>query len=112
MATYVKEQTRGKTLHLIDVGKQINGAQLYVNATDSIKEAIQADAARGYEGVGPNAAQEIERAKEFAEYLFHQPITTNDLDNYRQRNYDLFLEPEKQPRRKPVKTDVRAHVPA
>jgi hypothetical protein len=88
MVTYVKDEVRGRTLHLVMMDKS---AKMYVDATRRIKEAERVDRDRGYKNGGPNMAQEIEKAREYAKYV-ETYATPETLYHYHTRDYGVFEE--------------------
>lgn len=108
MATYVKEATRGRTLHLLKLDTYPGSSPVYLDATKPIKAALDEDTRSGFPTGGPAMAQEIEKARSYADYVaVHAKV--DNLHNFNTSAYSVFTE-LKQKGNKEKKTDVRAHV--
>lgn len=113
MATYLREATRGRTLHLLKLDRNFGDVAVYLDATKKIKEAEKADKENGFENGGPEMAFEIEKARQYADYVAGHANVDN-LHLFNTRSYLMFTDktkPAAKPRKNTVKTDVRADVP-
>ena len=75
MAQYRTDAVRGRTLHLIEMNRRVNNRNAFLDITDVVYDAMRQDRKSGYYGVGPMAAIEIERARQYAEYVDNHPGT-------------------------------------
>lgn len=114
MATYVKEATRGRTLHLLKLDTGFGDTSVYLDATNRIKEALKHDRDNGYREGGPMTGHEIEKAREYADYVGAHAISEN-LHQFACCGYFLFTDKTKpQPKSKGQgkKANVRSNAPA
>lgn len=112
MATYVKEATRGRTLHLLKLDTHPGQTPVYLDATNPIKAALEEDVQSGFPTGGPAMAQEIEKARSYADYVSVHAKADN-LHQFSTAQYSVFTEAKRPliPRKgKAKKTDVRTHV--
>ena len=91
MATYVRKSTRGRTLHLLKIEHGTDN--IYLDASTRIKEAEKQDKMNNYNTGGPLMAIEIEKAREYADYV-GEHATIDTLYQYFCRGYYLFTEKE------------------
>lgn len=91
MATYVKTKTRGRTLHLLQLDRMLGNDTVYLDATDQVNEAIKDDRKNNHESGGPYMSMEIEKARQYADYV-SQHATINNLQNFNGRGYRLFTD--------------------
>ena len=89
MATYVKEESRGNTLHLLKLDRLIDNQTVYLDATTKIDEAIKDDMASGHNNTGPNTSIEIEKARAYADYVAGHASMSN-LHQFNGKGYFLF----------------------
>ena len=112
MATYVEEATRGRTLHLLKLDSYPGQSPVYLDATTPINAAQKEDADAGFPKGGPAMAQEIEKARSYADYVALHAKSEN-LHQFSTPSYSVFTETKRPliPRKgKAKKTDVRTHV--
>jgi chloramphenicol 3-O-phosphotransferase len=91
MATYVKDENRGYTLHLLKLDCELGGAKVYLDASRRIKEAQRADRDAGYKNGGPRMGLEVEKARSYADYVA-QHVTQETVHHFHTRDYSVFTE--------------------
>lgn len=106
MAEFVKETDRGRTLYLIKMDEMISGTVAYMDITQIIRSAEQADKKRGYGTRGPAVGIEVARAVEYADWV-NVRASSENLHEFNTRDGYLFFtkenrqaRPPKAPRRK------------
>lgn len=90
MATYVRESTRGKVLHLLKIDNTSDPV-IYLDATNRIRDAERDDQKAGYQNGGPAVGIEIEKARAYADYV-GQYATVDTLHQYYCTDYYLFTD--------------------
>jgi hypothetical protein len=91
MATYIKESSKGKTLHLIRVDNIAGNTPVYLDATKMVRDAEHFDLKNGYKNGGPNLGIEIERARDYADYV-GEYASVETLHQFYCPQYFLFSE--------------------
>ena len=90
MADYVKHEDGDRSLFLIPV-KQIDRTTIYLDFTKMASGALKRDKTFDEEK-GPNFAQEVHKANEYAEYLQDCKLNQHNLHRYGTKDYTLFAE--------------------
>ncbi len=111
MAEYIREVSRGRTLHLLKMSSpRFGDTKVYLDLSNRVKEAEKHDRKSGYTHGGPRVAQEIEKAREYADYVAEHASVDN-LHNFYCDGYYLFTDQQKTA---PPKTQTNAvtNVPA
>ena len=95
---YVRETSRGRVLHLLVLPPQHFGnREVYLDASQRITDAEREDHANGYDGVGPLMAHEIEKARDYADYVA-QHATIDTLHKFYSKGYSLFADGQSSPK--------------
>lgn len=93
MDTPLVEHTQGgNRLLLIQLPTTVEGRKVFLDATRHLRKASQLDRNNGYsDGNGPNFGIEVEKAREYAEYVSGY-VQSNSVARFNTRNYTFFLE--------------------
>lgn len=87
----IQKMSEGRTVnYIVPMNKYIEGHQLFINVTDIIKDAINKDHHHGYEKEnGPRYAIEVERVKEYVNYIDNK-IDSENYSKFSTKNYYIF----------------------
>jgi hypothetical protein len=91
MATYVNETTKGRTLHLLRIDNMQDGIVAYLDATKRVKDAERVDQKDGYNHGGPRMGCEVERARQYADYV-GQYASADSIHHFYCNDYYLFTD--------------------
>ena len=91
MATYVKETTKGRTLHLLRIDGMRDGNVAYLDASKLVKDAEREDYKNGYKQGGQKMGCEVEHARQYADYVGEHASAVN-LHQFYRDGYYLFTD--------------------
>lgn len=91
MATYVKETNKGRTFHLLRLDTPVDGETVFLDATHRVNEAFRRDKEMGYSKGGPRVGQEVEKAREYADYVAEH-ASLDQLYQFKTKDYLFFTD--------------------